>query len=297
MNIHSSAHAGDALTQAVKPAPYTHGHVEAAGLKLHYLDYGTPGLPPLLCVHGGAAHAHWYDYVAPGFASHYHVRSIDLRGHGDSEWIDPPAYLYKDYAADLDEAARKLDLRDFVLMGHSMGGTVSLLYAATYPGRVKALIVIDSTVNLSPDRIAALRDVGSRSGRSYATKEELVNKYRLRPGDSLATPEVVRHIASHSARQQQDGTWQHKFDRNVYATREVSDMRPNWERLRIPVLLVKGQMSDRLGAPVFADVKNRCPHAELVEVSSSHHHVTLDNPREFIEKVNPFLARNRGASS
>lgn len=297
MTTSTSIHESVAPTQTLAPASYTHGHVEAGGLKLHYLDYGTAGLPPMLCVHGGAAHAHWYDYVAPGFTSDYHVRSIDLRGHGDSEWIDPPAYLYKDYAADLDEAARRLDLRDFVLIGHSMGGTVSLLYAATYPGRVKALVVVDSTVNLSPDRIAALRDVGSRSGRSYASNEELVAKYRLRPGDSLATPDVVRHIASHSARQQPDGTWQHKFDRNVYATREVSDMRPNWDRMRIPVLLVKAGMSDRLGAPVFADVKNRCPQAELVEVSNSHHHVTLDNPREFIEKVRPFLARHRGGSS
>jgi pimeloyl-ACP methyl ester carboxylesterase len=292
MTTPSSIQQSAAPMQALAPASYTHGHVEAGGLKLHYLDYGTAGRPPMLCVHGGAAHAHWYDYVAPGFTSDYHVRSIDLRGHGDSEWIDPPAYLYKDYAADLDEAARRLDLRDFVLIGHSMGGTVSLLYAATYPGRVKALVVVDSTVNLSPDRIAALRDVGSRSGRSYPSKEELVAKYRLRPGDSLATPEVVRHIASHSARQQSDGTWQHKFDRNVYATREVSDVRPNWDRLRIPVLLVKAEMSDRLGASVFADVKSRCPQAELVEVSKSHHHVTLDNPLEFIEKVRSFLARH-----
>jgi pimeloyl-ACP methyl ester carboxylesterase len=297
MTTDRSTQESDASQQALTPASYVEGHVEAGGLKLNYLDYGTAGLPPMLCVHGGAAHAHWYDYVAPGFTSDYHVRSIDLRGHGDSEWIDPPAYLYKHYAADLDEAARGLDLRDFVLMGHSMGGTVSLLYAATYPGRAKALIVIDSTVNLSPDRIAALRDVGSRSGRSYATKEDLVNKYRLRPGDSLATPEIVRHIASQSAREQQDGTWQHKFDRSVYATRELSDMRPNWDRLRIPVLLVKGELSDRLAAPVFEDIKSRCPQAELVEVSHSHHHVTLDNPREFIEKVKPFLARHRGASS
>jgi pimeloyl-ACP methyl ester carboxylesterase len=74
-------------------------------------------------------------------------------------------------------------------------------------------------------------------------------------------------------------------------------MRPNWDRLRIPVLLVKGELSDRLAAPVFEDIKSRCPQAELVEVSHSHHHVTLDNPREFIEKMKPFLARHRGASS
>ncbi|MGZ8203005.1 MAG: alpha/beta fold hydrolase [Burkholderiales bacterium] len=291
MSTQSNTQASSGLLQDPVPASYTHGHVEAAGRQLHYLDYGTQGLPPMLCVHGGAAHAHWFDYVAPGFTPKHHVRSIDLRGHGDSEWVDPPAYMYPDYAADLDEVVRRLDLRDFILVGHSMGGAVSLLYSATYPGRVKALIVIDSTVNLSPDRIAALRDVGSRSGRSYVTKEELVAKYRLRPGDSLAAPAVVRYIASHSAREQPDGTWKHKFDRNVYATREMSDGRPSWNRIKIPALLVKGQMSDRLNAEVFADVKSRCPHAELVEVSASHHHVTLDNPSEFVEKVKPFLDR------
>jgi len=83
----------------------------------------------------------------------------------------------------------------------------------------------------------------------------------------------------------------------VYATREIDDMRPNWNKLTIPVLLVKGESSDRLAGPVFADVKGRCPQAELVEVSKSHHHVTLDNPREFIEKVKPFLARHRGGST
>ncbi len=291
MDTQARTQGSDAATQALEPASYTEGNVEAGGLQLHYLDYGTSGRPHMLCVHGGAAHAHWYDYVAPGFTADYHVRSIDLRGHGDSEWIDPPAYMYTDYAADLEEAAKKLDLRDFVLIGHSMGGAVSLLYAATYPGRVKALVVVDSTVNLSPDRIAALRDVGSRSGRSYATKDELVGKYRLRPGDSLATPDVVRHIASRSAKEQSDGTWRHKFDRNVYATREVNDVRPHWNRLRVPVLLVKGQLSDRLSAAVFEDIKSRCPQAELVEVSRSGHHITLDNPGEFIDKVKPFLAR------
>jgi pimeloyl-ACP methyl ester carboxylesterase len=177
-------------------------------------------------------------------------------------------------------------------MGHSMGGAVSLLYAATYPGRAKSLIIIDSTVNLSADRIAKLRDVGSRPGSSYATLDELIARYRLRPGESQAAPEVVRHIASYSARQTSDGTWKHKFDRNVYATREISDGRPNWNQIKIPVLLVKGDRSDRLSPEVYADVRARCPQAELVEVSRSDHHVTLDNPAEFVQKVKPFLASN-----
>jgi pimeloyl-ACP methyl ester carboxylesterase len=241
-------------------APFTSKFVEAGDLKLHYLDYGTAGRTPMLCIHGGAAHAHWFDFIARDFTADYHVQALDLR--------------------------------DFVLMGHSMGGAVSLLYAATYPGRVKTLVVIDSTVNLSADRIAKLRDVGSRPGSNYATLEELISRYRLRPGESQAAPEVVRHIASYSGRQMGDGSWKHKFDRNVYATREMSDGRPNWNRIKIPVLLVKGDRSERLSPEVYADVKARCPQAELVEVSNSDHHVTLDNPSEFVQKVKPFLAKN-----
>jgi pimeloyl-ACP methyl ester carboxylesterase len=270
-------------------APFTSKFVEAGHLKLHYLDYGMEGRPPMLCIHGGAANGHWFDFIAPGFTADYHVCALDLRGHGDSEHVDPPSYFYKDYASDLNKVVEKLDLRDFVLMGHSMGGAVSLLYAATYPGRVKTLIIVDSTVNLSPERIAALRDVGSRPGSSYATQEELVSRYRLRPGESQAAPHVVRHIASYSGRQTADGSWKHKFDRNVYATREISDGRPNWNRIKVPVLLVKGDRSDRISPEVYADVKARCPQVELVEVSKSDHHVTLDNPSEFIKKVRPFL--------
>jgi pimeloyl-ACP methyl ester carboxylesterase len=272
-------------------APFTSKFVEAGNLKLHCLDYGIEGRPPMLCVHGGAANGHWFDFIAPGFTPDYHVRALDLRGHGDSEHMDPPAYFYKDYALDLNQVVEELDLRDFVLMGHSMGGAVSLLYAATYPGRVKTLIIIDSTVNLSAERIAKLRDVGSRPGSSYASQEELISRYRLRPGESQAAPEVVHHIAAYSSHQTADGSWRHKFDRNVYATREISDGRPNWNRIKVPVLLVKGDRSDRLSPEVYADVKARCPQAELVEVSKSDHHVTLDNPSEFIMKVRPFLQK------
>ena len=137
---------------------------EAGGLELNYLDYGTEGLPPMLCIHGGAAHGHWFDFVAPGFTPSYHVRSLDLRGHGDSDPVDPPLYTYEQYASDIDKTVRALDLRDFVLMGHSMGGTVSLVYAATYPGRVKKLVVVDSTVNLSAERIGSFGRKGTMAG-------------------------------------------------------------------------------------------------------------------------------------
>jgi len=279
-----------------QPAPCLSRFVEAGGLRLHYLDYSLDGdardRPAMLCLHGGAANGHWFDFVAPGLTADYHVRALDQRGHGDSAWADPPEYSYARYAADLAEVAEKLDLRDFILVGHSMGGTVSLEYAAAYPGRVGRLIIVDSTLQMTADRVATLRDVGSRQGSNYATREEFVERYRLRPAGTLAAPEVVGHLARHGARKLSDGSWRHKFDRNVYATRETTDGLPCWNHIRIPALLVKAQRSARISPQVFAEVQARCPHVELAEIPDSDHHVTLDNPAAFVRAVRAFLDRH-----
>src|SRR5262245_15101846 len=206
-----------------QPAPSTSHIIEAGALRLHYLDYGTAGRPAILCVHGGAAHAHWFDFFAPGFVIDFHVRALDFRGHGDSQWMTPPDYTYERHAADLAEVAEKLDLRDFVLIGHSMGGLVSLLYAATYPGRARALMIVDSTLRMPEERVAMLRNVGNRPGSRYATHAEFLARYRLRPNGTTAAPEIIRHLAERGGRQLPDGTWTHKFDRHVYAQRNSFD--------------------------------------------------------------------------
>lgn len=291
MSVRPETNVGSPRGDGLLPAAYKSQFVEAGGLRLHYQDYGTVGKPAMLCLHGGAAHAHWFDFIAPGLVPAYRVIALDQRGHGDSEWADPPAYSYERYAADLAEVVEKLDLRDFVLIGHSMGGTVSLEYASTYPGRVGKLIVVDSTLQMTPERVAALRDVGSRQGSNYATREEFIARYRLRPAGTSAAPEVMRHLAQNSARQFPDGTWRHKFDRSVYATRETTDGLPRWNHIRIPALLVKAERSQRINPQVYGEVKARCPQVQLTEVPHCDHHVTLDNPTGFVSAVKAFLSK------
>jgi pimeloyl-ACP methyl ester carboxylesterase len=293
MALHLKPDAGiDQSADDIQPAPSTSGFVEAGGLRLHYLDYGTAGRPAMLCVHGGAAHAHWFDFVARDFSANYHVRALDLRGHGDSAWAEPPEYSYECFASDLAEVVEKLDLRDFVLIGHSMGGMAALVYAATYPGRAGKLVVVDTTLHMAPERIAAMREVGARQGSNYATREEFAARYRLRPGGTTAAPGIIRHVAEHAARQVNDGSWRHKFDRNIYLQRVSVDGLPYWNRIGIPALLVKGDRSPRITPQIFAAVKSRCPHVELAEVAHSDHHVTLDNPSGFAHAVNAFLVRH-----
>jgi pimeloyl-ACP methyl ester carboxylesterase len=288
-NAHTSSHP----SQPLQPAPYTDSYVEAGGLRFHYLDYGTSGKPVMLCIHGSAAHAHWFDFVASGFTDDYHVLSLDLRGHGESEAVDPPQYHYADYAADVHNVVEALGLRGFALIGHSMGGAVTLFYLAQHPALAAKYVLIDTAVNLSAARIAEMRNVGSRPGRDYATREEVIDRYKLRPGHSQATNDVVRYIAAHSIRQNPDGTWRYKFDRNVYATREPYDGNVLWDKVKIPTLLVRGDHSKRITDEVFENVKKRAPQAELVEVAGSDHHVTLDNPEGFVNAVKPWLARQR----
>lgn len=277
--------------ESIAPAPHASRHIEVNGIKLHYLDYGVQGQPPILCLHGGAVNAHWFDFVAGGLTPRHHVRALDQRGHGDSERADPPDYRYQSYAADVAAVAEKLDLRDFVLMGHSMGGLVSLVYAATHPGRVAKLVIIDSTLRAVPERVAALHQVGNREGSSYPSHDEFLQRFRLRPAGTTAVPQIIRYLAERGGKQGPDGRWRHKFDRNVYSKRELFDFMPLWDRIRIPTLLVKGGLSDRISADIQDEVSARCPHVELVEVPGADHHVTLDNPSGFVAAVRPFLER------
>ena len=276
---------------ALEPAPYIESFVEVAGLRLRIQDYGTAGKAPMLCLHGGAANAHWYDFVAQGFTADYHMRAVDLRGHGDSDWDTAAAdYTYRRQAADLDELTGKLDLRDFILIGHSMGGMIASVYAATYPGRAKALIVVDSNLVMTHERIANYNLVGNREGREYATQEDFIANYRVRPRGSSAAPEILRHIAQHSGRRFEDGRWRHKVDRKVYVSREFFDSFAIWNHIRIPALLMKAERGGRITPAVIAELKSRAPQLVVAVVPDADHHITLDNPAGFIRVARGFLA-------
>ena len=279
-------------TAALKPASCIDRYVEVDGLKLHVQDYGGVGKPPILCVHGSAAHAHWFDFVASGLKDDYHILAPDQRGHGDSEWdrSTNPAYHYDRYAADLHELTEKLDLRDFILVGHSMGGLVSTVYASTYPGRARAFIMVDSSLNMPTERIANMNAVGSREGSSYASADEFLANYKIRPSGSTATPDMVRHLGMHSGRQYEDGRWRNKVDRNVYALRVARNLIPCWANIKIPALLLKGDRSNRISPEILAEVRALAPQVQVGEVAGCDHHVTLDNPPGFVAACKQWIA-------
>ena len=155
---------------------------------------------------------------------------------------------------------------------------------------MRALIVVDTTIPMTPERIAAYSAVGNREGREYASEAEFIANYRVRPGGSAAAPEILRHIARSSGRRCEDGLWRHKVDRKVYADRELVDSFPLWNRIRVPTLLMKGALSTRMAPHIIAEVKSRAPQVQVAEVANADHHVMLDNPEGFIRTAREFLA-------
>ena len=131
--------------------------------------------------------------------------------------------------------------------------------------------------------------VGGREGKSYATERDFVDNFRVRPAGTSAAPEILRYLAERGGRQGPDGRWRPKFDRQVYAKRDVFDVSALWDRIGVPTLLVKGGRSDRITPAIVAGAKSRCPQVDWVEVPGADHHVTLDNPGGFVEAVNEWL--------
>ena len=131
------------LAQAPAPAAYVDKYANVNGLRLHYLDWGSPEKPPMILLHGIARHAHTFDHLAPHFARDFHVLAIDMRGHGDSDWDPEGDYLVEDHVKDLEDLVAQLRLQRITLLGNSTGGRVAQVFAGLHPELVAKLIVED----------------------------------------------------------------------------------------------------------------------------------------------------------
>ncbi len=127
--------------------------VTVHGIRLRYRDWGGDGRP-LVALHGAAAHAHWWDPVAPHLARRLRVLALDWRGHGRSAWPGSPAYRSQDFAAELGGVIERLGLRDVVVAGHSMGGHNAMAFAAWHPERLTRLVVVDARPHVNYERLA-----------------------------------------------------------------------------------------------------------------------------------------------
>ena len=116
----------------------------------------------MLLVHGGRDHCRTWDWVAQAFREDYHVIAPDLRGHGDSQWVIGAQYAIIDYVYDMATLIDQKQLQPLTIVGHSLGGNVSLLYSGVFPANVKRLVSVEGW-GPPPDAIPAPAPASRRS--------------------------------------------------------------------------------------------------------------------------------------
>ena len=272
-------------------------------LRLHYVDWGNDDAPPMLLVHGGRDHCRNWDWVAQAFKADYHVIAPDLRGHGDSQWLIGGGYATIDYVYDIAQLVRQTGIDDMVLVGHSMGGSVSLAYAGLCPEKVGKLISIEGmgmSLASADDSIPGherllrwveeLRQLSGRIPKRYPTMEDAFQ--RMQQANPHLTEEQARHLTIHGSNQNEDGTYSWKFDNYMRAWSPVGlSARQTfglYRRIACPTLLIHGTES-WTSDPQEDGRLDYFQNARSVAVENAGHWVHHDQLDRFIGLVEAFL--------
>ena len=275
-------------------------------LRLRYLDWGNRDAPLLLLVHGGRDHARSWDWVARDLRRDWHVVAPDLRGHGDSQWAIGSSYSLIDYVLDVAQLLKVLDRFPVTILGHSLGGSISLHYTGIYPDRVSKVIAIEG-LGPSPDMIASFKGRGAhermldwgremqglarRHPHRYATLDEAIT--RMRAANSRLSEEQARHLTIHGAQREEDGSWVWKFDNFTRAVSpymfNVPDAQDLWGAITCPTLLVRG--TESWASDPSIDGRGKAfRNARVVNVEGAGHWVHHDRLDEFLRIAREFLA-------
>jgi pimeloyl-ACP methyl ester carboxylesterase len=272
--------------------PFADEHTVVAGAAVHYLAWGEPGRRGLVFVHGGGAHAHWWTHVAAPFADDFRVLALDLSGHGDSD--HRPGYSLAQWTEEVMAVADAGGVDGPpVIIGHSMGGFVTIATAALHPDRLAGAIVCDSPV-AAPDPEVNAAQLGSAFGvpRTYATLEAALARFRTVPPQDHYLDYVVDHVARHSARRVEGG-WQWKFDRQIFAQFAGglrSSALPYLPLVRCRLALLRsetGLVTADIGAEMYEQLGRVAP---VIEIPEAGHHAMLDQPLLLLTAVRTLVA-------
>jgi pimeloyl-ACP methyl ester carboxylesterase len=271
-------------------------YITLNGLRAHYVEWGEPGRPVIVMLHGLRSYARTFAPLAARLAGSHRILAVDARGRGDSDWDPQGEYYTSAYVSDLEQFADRLGLERFILLGHSMGGTTSYVYAARHPERVTALVVEDigpgsSISGEGAERIK--REMGDTPAEFPHYEAARAYWRTLRPGISEA---ALESRLNNTLRPGTCGRWLWKFDMpgiakarlNSDPARQV-DLWPHVEGLRCPTLVIRGGASDFLPAATAEAMTGRNPRVRAVEIPGAGHYVHDDAPDLFHHQIAQFL--------
>lgn len=292
---------------AIRPEEDT---TEVDGCPIRWLRWGTPGqLPTLVLVHGGGANARWWEPLAPFLAGQWCVVAPDLSGHGDSGWRT--AYRTETWAAEVlavaaaagtDSSAGTVAAPP-VLVGHSLGASVVGVATALAGDAVAATILCDIGVRARGEKSRSGRHFQNR--RSYASRQDALDRFKLIPRQTCENLWYVRHIAEHSVRpvgpagaedptrppEDQIAGWAWKFDWRLFTRTYDRWFGDYLTDIGTPVACLHADGSRVVTAEVAQRLSDCLgPDTPVAWVPEARHHLMLDQPLAFVAGLRALLA-------
>ena len=288
-----SASNGDA---SAAKAPARDGWVKSDGLTLRYIEWGEPDAPTIVALHGLRSFAYTWEPVAQSLAGRFRVVALDQRGRGLSDWDPARRYYTESYVRDLEALVDELELQNFLLLGHSMGGATAFVYAARHPERLAGVVIEDigpgSSANSSgAERIR--RELLGTPDRFGSWLEATAFWRHQRPNVSEAALQA-RVLHSMKATASGEVVWRHDA-RGIAEARlnatpaQLVDLWPHVEQVSRPTLVLRGAHSDFLSAGTAAEMCLRNRRIQCEEIPGAGHYVHDDNLDGFETALHRFL--------
>jgi pimeloyl-ACP methyl ester carboxylesterase len=262
--------------------------VDVNGLRMHYVDWGGEGKPPLVMVHGLDRNARTFDHLATRFTSKYRVIAIDMRGHGDSGWDPQGRYLVEDHVGDLEGIVQQLKLRNLVLWGNSTGGRVVQVFAGKHPDLVSQVVSED----VGPERPRQIADNYAKRVQQeqagWASEEELLAQ--LKKGNPRMPSAVLEPYVRYGTKKRGDGRIEWKRDPQLVKGFVATDLWRFVRNIKSPILYIIGGRSNIVPVETQGELKKTLPNAQLITIPDVGHYPSDERTDEVVTIVNRFLA-------
>ena len=287
------------VSLATQPEP-THHFIQIDSQRLHHLDWGGQGRPPIVMLHGIRLHGYvWGDFCRRNQDAR-HILTLDHRGHGDSDWSPHNHYHLHDYYEDLRAVMDARELEPFDLIGHSLGARVALLYTHLHPERVRRLVLVDMGAGLprmigKTDFSRVTETPPPQDFASHAEATEYLGALL-----KLGPRELIEESVRHGMRKLANGRFTWKYDPALGGPPQPRPEAREWDLweaargIDCPTLLLHGEYSKVVTPDIVERMRHEMPNCRTEQIDHAGHALFTDQPLAFAESVARFFRDTGG---